>query len=244
MIIEVPLDSLKSAVAAYNAGAQRIELTSNLCTGGYTPSIGLYKAVKESCPGIQIFVMIRPSVFTFCYTSEEFTTMAHDMQMFDSEGADGFVLGALKPDGSVDVESLRQIIKETQKPLTFHRAFDLTVDWKKAIEDIKSLGFSRILSSGQSDNAYMARNLLKEIVNYGQSTGIIVMPGGGVNIDNIVEIAKYTGAKEIHASGRENTFRTYTCGRFIKDLFESKDQVIAQTNEDLVKIMIKRINKM
>ena len=38
---------------------------------------------------------------------------------------------------------------QTELNLTFHRAFDVAQDPFKAVEVIKELGFSRILTSGQ-----------------------------------------------------------------------------------------------
>ena len=46
MIVEVCAASLDSALIAERAGADRIELCSELGVGGITPSAGLFKKVK------------------------------------------------------------------------------------------------------------------------------------------------------------------------------------------------------
>ena len=47
MLVEVCANSLESALNAQNAGADRIELCSELGVGGITPSFGLLKSIKE-----------------------------------------------------------------------------------------------------------------------------------------------------------------------------------------------------
>ncbi len=65
-------------------------------------------------------------------------------------GADGIVVGALTPDGDVDVEACRKFIKAAgDADTTFHRAFDVCRNPFESLETIIGLGFKRILTSGQ-----------------------------------------------------------------------------------------------
>jgi copper homeostasis protein len=62
------------------------------------------------------------------------------------------VFGVLTKDGEVDIPLLQKLVS-VSKPLsvTFHRAFDVTRDPFKALEDIIGCGVDRILTSGQED---------------------------------------------------------------------------------------------
>ena len=83
--------------------------------------------------------------------------------------------------------------------VTFHRAFDMCRDPFEALEEVISLGCSRILTSGLAPSALQGVEMLSSLVE--KSVGrIIIMPGGGVNRDNAREILQRTGAVEIHAS--------------------------------------------
>ena len=80
--------------------------------------------------------------------------MAQDCEIFANAGANGLVFGCLDKNANIDVEACKKIIErlkkyQTELNLTFHRAFDVAQDAFKAVEIIKNLGFSRILTSGQ-----------------------------------------------------------------------------------------------
>ncbi|KAG8194774.1 hypothetical protein JTE90_017216 [Oedothorax gibbosus] len=206
--LEVCVDSIESAIAAENGGADRLELCSALDLGGLTPSIGLVAIVKQKIT-IPVFMMIRPRSGGFVYSEEDVQTMIKDIEMGSFLGVDGFVTGALTSDHMVDKPLCLELIRAARgKPVTFHRAFDLmTCDVESALTDIISLGFSRILTSGRAKSAYHGMYIIKELIeNVG--TQITIMPGCGINDQNIIAIVKETEAIEYHSSGRFKTPET------------------------------------
>lgn len=199
MILEICVDSLQSALIAQEAGADRIELCSALEIGGLTPSWGLLKQVRQQLQ-IRLHVLIRPRGGDFCYSEAELAVMLDDIQIAKELGADGVVIGALNPNGSINTAQCQQMI-QAARPLsvTFHRAFDFCPDPFSALQSIITLGVERILSSGQEPTALQGAPLLRQLIL--EAAGrIIVMPGAGINANNAGELVQKTGAREIHLS--------------------------------------------
>lgn len=199
--LEICIDSAHAAIAAEKGGAQRVELCDNLAEGGTTPSAGMIALTRQHI-NIGLHVLIRPRRGDFLYSDLEFEIMKHDIEVAKSLGADGVVIGILKADGTIDTDRTRQLM-ELARPLsvTFHRAFDLTPDPHQALDDLLQLGVPRLLTSGQQASAYKGAPLLRELVKQAGDQ-LIVMPGAGINEQNIKEIIAVTGAKEYHTSAR------------------------------------------
>lgn len=201
LLLEVVIDSVESALAAQDGGARRVELCANLLEGGTTPSAGMIAAVRGAV-SLGVMVMLRPRGGDFCYSAPEFAVMQHDLRVARELGADGVVFGILTPDGDVDVERMAALVA-LARPLqvTCHRAFDMTRDPRRALEDLIGLGVARVLTSGGENSALEGLDLIGELVR--QARGRIgVMPGGGITERNIGKIIAATGATEIHVSGR------------------------------------------
>lgn len=86
--------------------------------------------------------------------------------------------------------------------ITFHRAFDLTPDPIKALDELMELKIQRLLTSGQQETAYKGMELIARLVKRA-GTQLSVMPGGGINPQNIRELFQKTAATEFHASARK-----------------------------------------
>lgn len=202
-ILEICAGSVESAIAARNGGAKRIELCAALEVGGVTPSAGVIAEARK-VEGITLNVIIRPRGGDFLYNEYETACMEQDIRTCKQLGVDGVVIGALTAEGDIDTTICRRLIAAADgMSITFHRAFDMCRDAKKALKDLIALGCHRVLTSGQASTALEGIALLKELVE--QANGrIIIMPGCGVNSTNAGEIIKETGATEIHASARKN----------------------------------------
>ena len=190
-LIEACVDSYASAMAASRAGADRLELCAHLVIGGTTPTHALFRQVQRDS-GVPINVLIRPRFGDFLYTEPELEEMCEEIAAFRDLGANGVVIGALTPDGELDLAQMRRMMAcAGQMEVTLHRAFDMTRDPFRALEDAVSLGCRTILSSGQAANAALGAPLLAKL--NGQAAGRIdLMAGCGVKRTNIAGIAAQT----------------------------------------------------
>ena len=202
-ILEICAGSVESAIAARDGGAQRIELCAALEVGGVTPSAGLIAEARK-VEGLILNVIIRPRGGDFLYNEHEAACMEQDIHTCRQLGVDGVVIGALTAEGDIDTMLCKRLIAAADgMSVTFHRAFDMCRDPRKALEELISIGCDRVLTSGQAATVMAGVPLLKELVE--QADGrIIIMPGCGVNSGNAAEILNATGATEIHASARKS----------------------------------------
>jgi len=197
MIIEACVNSAISAIEAQKGGADRVELCENLHNGGTTPSIGAVRFARKNLH-IGLFVMIRPRGGDFLYSDDEFKIMKEDIRAIKDLGADGVVFGILKPDGTIDRDRMKMLV-DLARPMgiTCHRAFDMTIDPFRAMEDLINLGIDRVLTSGQHKTAIDGASLIRDLID--KSSGrIIILPGSGIKEHNIMELIQATRATEIH----------------------------------------------
>lgn len=194
--------NIQSALVAEAAGAHRIELCSALDAGGITPSPGLIHAAIQHLQ-IPVNVLIRPREGDFTYTSDDFQVMLEDIRFCRQAGANGVVVGALLRNFQLDADKMQSMKAEAgDMEVVCHRAFDFTPDPAQALEQLIEWGFTRVLSSGQAPNAMEGRFLLQKLVQ--QAAGrISVMPGAGISVDNIRDIASITLASEYHFTGKK-----------------------------------------
>ena len=202
-LIEACVDSYQSCVNATKGGADRLELCSHLIIGGCTPTIPVFKQVQRDCKNVKINVLIRPRFGDFLYTEDEIEAMCEDIAAFRDLGANGVVIGALTPDGDLDIEVMKRMMAcAGDMDVTLHRAFDMTRDPFKTLEEAIELGCKTILTSGQQSNVVEGKDLLKEV--YEKAAGRIdIMAGCGVKKWNIQEIHDHTGIVVFHTTGRK-----------------------------------------
>lgn len=236
MKVEICANSYESAVNAEKAGADRIELCSELAVGGITPSYGLIKKVIEDI-SIPVNVLIRPRSGDFSYSDADFDIMKRDILFCKEQGCNGIVSGVLKIDNTIDVPRTKELI-EFSKPLsfTFHRAFDWVENPQKAIETLVDLGVQRVLTSGQEISAVGGLILLKKLH---QQSGdrLIILPVGGINKEDVLQF-KSAGFKEVHFSATK-LHRTLNAVKVSmqNDRFFDETQIVISDFEKIKKII-------
>ena len=212
ILVEACVDSVASAVAAERGGARRLELCAALFDGGTTPSAGMIAACTEAV-SIPVFVMIRPRGGGFIYSEAERDVMRRDVVVARELGADGVVIGGLRPDGAIDLALVRRLVESAQDlGVTFHRAFDLTPDLEASLASLADAGVHRVLTSGGASTASDGVTTLAKLVRKAGSR-LTVMAGGGVREGNARSLVSVSGVREVHVRLTRLTHSDETAAR-------------------------------
>lgn len=240
MLLEICASSYQSAINAQKAGADRIELCSELALGGITPSYGLIKKVIENL-SIPVHVLIRPRSGNFTYSEEEFEIIKTDIKLCKELGCHGIVSGVLKADNTVDVIRTQELI-ELSKPLsfTFHRAFDWVENSFEALEQLIAIGATRVLTSGKKQTALEGMALL-DVLKERAKNNIIILPGGGINKENAL-LFKNKGFKEIHCSASVISFQNADGKIPMSNQKLLDDSIMIHSDGDTIKAILASIS--
>jgi copper homeostasis protein len=197
--IEICVEGIDGLVAAQTAGADRVELCASLLEGGLTPSLGVVREALRVAT-IPFHVIIRPRGGDFLYSELEFATMVEDVRAMRDLGVAGVVIGCLTSDGRIDEVRTKALV-EAARPLsvTCHRAFDMTADYREALEALVRCGVDRVLTSGQRDSAIKGVDILRDSQAIADGR-IVIMACGGLNAGNIAQVRRATGVDEMHFS--------------------------------------------
>lgn len=197
--LEIACFNLESAIIAQENGADRVELCANIHLGGTTPSIEIIQKAKENLT-IEIYIMIRPRGGNFVYSKEEFQQMTDSISAIKKIKVNGFVFGILNENNTINIQRNTELVKLAHPiPCTFHRAFDEVTNYKEALKDVISCGFSTILTSGTFPNVMEGKEVLKDLVLQAENR-ITIMPGGGLRSTNISELDDLVQADFYHSS--------------------------------------------
>lgn len=202
IIVEVAAFTPNAAIVAQSAGAHRVELCSGYSEGGLSPSAGTIEFVRKSI-SIPIHVMVRPRIGDFCYNSNEKSCILSDIEFCKSIGVNGVVIGILNTDGKVDKQFIAEVVRfASPMSVTFHRAFDLSQNLYEALDDLIDCGVQRVLTSGGKPNALAGIETIAALVRNADGR-ITILPGGGIKADNVENLIRSTGVREVHFSGKQ-----------------------------------------
>ena len=203
-VLEICVDSLASARAAIAGGADRLELCSALAVGGLTPYREQLMQIRAES-NIPIRCLMRPRAGDFLYTPEEIDMMATQIQALKETGADGFVIGCLTPDGSLDPEAMQPLIDAAcGTGLTLHRCIDVSRDPLETYQQAAALGIDTILTSGCAANCMTGMETIGLLFQYrAVRGGPEILIGAGVNAQTITAFrSRFPEAVAFHLSGK------------------------------------------
>lgn len=203
-VLEICVDSLASARAAVQGGADRLELCSALLAGGLTPYEALLRQIRSESD-VKIRCLMRPRAGDFLYTSEELEMLRQQILQLQAAGADGFVIGCLTADGELDKKAMKPLIEACgDKGITLHRAIDVSRDMEKTYLDACELGIDTVLTSGGAASCKAGREKIEKLLALRDKTGgAEILIGAGVNADVIRRFRReMPGACAFHMSGK------------------------------------------
>lgn len=244
-ILECCVDSVESALAAKEGGADRLELCAALMIGGISPGLALFEQVKTCCD-LPVRVLLRPRFGDFLYTAHEFQILKREVALFREAGAEGVVIGCLREDGNLHMEQMRELMAQAgDMKVTLHRAFDVCADPVKAFEQAKELGIDTILTSGQKRECLLGLPLLQQLCGLQRETGTPrIMAGAGVTPEVIRSLRAQTAitsyhlsAKKVIDSGMQYRKEDVPMGLPIMDeysIFRTDSQIVAEAKKALL----------
>ena len=203
-LLEVCVDSYTSAVAAIQGGADRLELCSALSVGGLTPWTELLLQIRE-VSRIPVRCLMRPRAGDFLYTKKEIDLLCMQIRALRQAGADGFVIGTLCADGTLDRQATHRLCAAADGAgLTLHRAIDVSLDPLQTYREAAALGIDTVLTSGAAANCLAGRETIGQLLALRDSIdGPEVLIGAGVNATVITELRReLPQARAFHMSGK------------------------------------------
>lgn len=221
-LLEIAVDSLRDAIAATEAGADRLELVAHLDRHGLTPDPSFIREVKAAVH-IPLMAMLRPDTETPVADQRMVARLLNQAEDLLTAGADGIVFGVLTPHGHVDRDATAMLVQLAgARQTVFHRAFDLTQDPLATIDTLVDRGVTRILTSGLDSRATAAALglvssssapglpppglaiRLKRIRAFVDAAAgrIEILPCGGVRSANARQFLDETAAVQLHSASR------------------------------------------
>lgn len=200
--LEIAVTSATGAATALAGGADRVELCSALELGGLTPSQGLVEAAVAT--GLPVHVLVRCRPGGFVHDADELDLMQRELVAVLRSGATGVVVGALRPDRTLDTDALARFVaaartERSDAEVTLHRAIDHAADPVAAAATLAELGFTRVLTSGGAPTALAGADTIARMV--AASGSVQVMAGAGVTPAD-VPVLLGTGAAAVHLSAK------------------------------------------
>ena len=195
---EMCVGTLEGARLAETFNVDRIETCIALEQGGLTPTASMVRWIDETFD-LEQHVLIRQRAGGFAYNYDEVVVMRDQILEMKQLNIAGVVVGALTAEGTLDLQALEAWKRAAGNlSLTFHRAFDEISDWRKAMDELIKLGFTRILTNGQAKNVAEGKETLYQMVMHAAGR-IEIMAGGGLKSADIAEM-KEIGVSAVHFS--------------------------------------------
>ncbi|AXK44465.1 copper homeostasis protein CutC [Brachybacterium saurashtrense] len=230
--VEIAVEDLAGLEVAARAGADRVELCTDLDRGGLTPPPALVEActdraaalvaAQEARPHFDVHVLIRCRAehgdfldrpAEFAYRADEIALMARQAEESVTAGAAGVVIGALDEDGLLDVPALETIRDGALTAgsavmrgvtLTLHRAVDALPDRARRAEAVQTALRLGMHRVLSSGGAARSLDGAEDLAAMVEAAEDLleICAGGGVRPVDVGELARRGGVGAVHLSAR------------------------------------------
>lgn len=197
------------AEAAQEGGADRLEVGASMEFGGLCPSVSVVSQVRRATD-LPLRVTLR--------LDDSYTTSGGDLarlsglaQSYLAAGADGFVLGFLTPDNSVDTGATTALAESfTGTPWTFHRAIDAVLDAGPAWRALRGLpGLDCVLTAGAVRGVGSGLEELCRRSSADPAQAAVTMAGGGLRAEHVPWLIR-SGIHRFHVGSSVRPDRSWT----------------------------------
>jgi len=133
--------------------------------------------------------------------------MAAQIERLREQGADGFVIGCLDPEGNLDREAMKPLLRAAAgRGLTLHRAIDVSRDPYRTYLDAGELGIDTVLTSGAAGNCLQGMEVIGRLLELRDAQqGPEVLVGCGVNAKVINAFREqFPMVRAFHMSGKRD----------------------------------------
>lgn len=212
MLLEIIATTADEAVTAALHGADRVELISAFDQGGLSPNEAVTVSVLDALKRLEqvddkpfsrivpVHAMVRPHSKSFVYDKADLSVMIAHIKRMRLFGIHAFVLGALKPNGRIDTDSLERLLEASgDRPVTFHRAFDEVADQETALATLtRYQQIKWVLTSGGKPSVLEAVGQIIRLIELSKEHAVTIMPGSGLTVPSLPAFIQATRACAVH----------------------------------------------
>lgn len=195
-LLEVIVRHAPDAERAEAGGADRLELVGSMDHGGLSPEPALVREVRRAT-SLPVRVMLRLRE-GFGTDGGELVRLQGLAGAYESEGADGLVLGFLNAHTEVDAGVVEALVSEREAGWTFHRAVDSCISTDRAWRELRRLrGLDAVLTAGSARGVAEG---LDELVQRARSDDFarqVIMAGGGLQPEHVPWLVR-AGVRAFH----------------------------------------------
>jgi copper homeostasis protein len=193
MKLEIVVFNKKMAKQAEKAGATQVDVLIEPNKGGLTPCLVTVEEIVSSV-SIPVYVVVRHAD-TIHPNDIYVSHMIEYIKGVKELKVAGVVFGSLDQENNINKKQLNKLVRAASgMDKVFNRSIDETTNYLMSIKKLKKIGFTTILTAGNTKKAIDGIHALNDAKKIFPD----ILIGGGVGLDNAEKIIKSTGISSLH----------------------------------------------